>query len=131
LVAALVIGVAVFAETPNRDERIIMSGQQDYVVYCASCHGLSGKGDGPVAPALVDPLTDLTTISQRRSGAFPEALMVEIIDARRRIRAHGTKDMPVWGRRFVAEVGAAPGTDVVVRSRIQAIVKYLKSIQVE
>ena len=67
-----------------------------YVRYCASCHGLAGRGDGPAAAALVPPPTDLT----RSTAELPE--LMKVIDGRRTIRAHGSSDMPVWGDVFEA-----------------------------
>ena len=34
------------------DKKVIERGQQRYDIYCAPCHGLSGRGDGPAAPNL-------------------------------------------------------------------------------
>jgi mono/diheme cytochrome c family protein len=57
-------------------------GRADYKDNCASCHGASGKGDGPVHSFLVKPASDLTTITQRHGGKFPQELMWEVIDGR-------------------------------------------------
>jgi mono/diheme cytochrome c family protein len=35
------------------------AGKEIYVVQCASCHGESGKGDGPAGQALVPPAANL------------------------------------------------------------------------
>jgi mono/diheme cytochrome c family protein len=47
-------------------------GRVDYKDNCASCHGASGKGDGPVHSFLVKPPSDLTTIARRNGGKFPQ-----------------------------------------------------------
>ena len=39
---------------------------------CATCHGLSGRGDGPSAPRLVVPPTDFTNAEAYREGSSPE-----------------------------------------------------------
>ena len=57
-------------------------GRADYKENCASCHGASGKGDGPVHSFLVKPPSDLTQIAQRHGGKFPQELMWEVIDGR-------------------------------------------------
>jgi mono/diheme cytochrome c family protein len=49
------------------------SGKEMYNAYCASCHGADGKGDGPAAPALKAPPTNLTTLAAKNGGAFPAA----------------------------------------------------------
>lgn len=35
-----------------RDARAIENGRNTFLVYCASCHGEKGMGDGPVAASL-------------------------------------------------------------------------------
>jgi mono/diheme cytochrome c family protein len=57
-------------------------GRADYKDNCASCHGASGKGDGPVHSFLVKQPSDLTTIAQRHGGKFPQELVWEVIDGR-------------------------------------------------
>jgi mono/diheme cytochrome c family protein len=122
-------GVAVAEEGDPRIE----AGKQTYYRYCASCHGISGKGDGPIAPDLRVKATDLTTIAARRDGVFPDAQIVEFIDGRRVARTHGPRDMPVWGRQFGQATASAdaPGTDTGVKGDLMLLVEYLKSIQVK
>lgn len=40
-----------------------------YAQRCLSCHGPSGRGDGPVAASLPDPLTDFRVTVERKSVA--------------------------------------------------------------
>ena len=54
------------------------TGEELYVRHCASCHGATGKGDGPVAPSLTRPTPDLTVLA--REGRFDEANLMAIID---------------------------------------------------
>ena len=37
---------------------VIEDGRQQYMSLCASCHGESGKGDGPMAPELTAKLAE-------------------------------------------------------------------------
>lgn len=78
-----------------------MDGKSLYVAYCASCHGMDGKGNGPVAAALKDKVPDLTTLSFRRGGKYPAAELEKMIlgEADQRT-AHGNREMPVWGPLF-------------------------------
>lgn len=87
-------------------------GRVDFKENCASCHGVSGKGDGPVHSFLVKPPTDLTTIAQRHGGAFPLELMWEVIDGRwsAEVGPHGSREMPVWGTEFKARAMTQPTT---------------------
>ena len=48
------------------------TGEEAYRRYCASCHGLEGKGDGPVAASLRRAPTDLTQLARRSGGRFDE-----------------------------------------------------------
>jgi len=70
------------------------NGAALYLRHCASCHGASGHGDGPAAAALTPPPNDLT----RYHASLPE--LMQVIDGRRAVRAHGTSAMPVWGEIF-------------------------------
>ena len=47
------------------------SGVRLYQVYCSSCHGLTARGDGPVAALVRGGVPDLTRIAERRGGQFP------------------------------------------------------------
>ena len=60
---------------------------------------------------------------------FPEAEVVEIIDGRRVVRAHGQSGMPVWGKAFALEVSGRAPSEVVVKDKIYLLVEYLKAIQ--
>jgi cytochrome c oxidase cbb3-type subunit 3 len=44
---ALVLGTALFSHAADAEQ-----GKKLYGQFCASCHGQSGKGDGPAAAAL-------------------------------------------------------------------------------
>ena len=87
--ALLLVAVTAFAGEPGVGERL-------YRRYCASCHGVGGRGDGPAAEALSPRPPDLTALT----STVPE-LMSEI-DGSRAIRGHGSATMPVWGEVFAA-----------------------------
>jgi mono/diheme cytochrome c family protein len=100
-----------------------------YVRYCASCHGAEGRGDGPASASLRRPAADLTRLES--DGRFREAHLMEVIDGRRAVAAHGSREMPVWGAVFDEELKdrAYPGYTGLLRTR--ALVDYLRSIQQE
>lgn len=110
-------------------------GRVDYEANCASCHGRSGRGDGPLKPFLVQPPADLTALARRNGGAFPTQLVWEAIDGRAmaRIGSHGTSEMPVWGSEFRAQAQANPRTaeqsERQVRDRIVALLDHLARLQ--
>lgn len=105
-----------------------MEGKDLYVAYCASCHGLEGKGDGPVAAALKGPLADLRTIARRNQGKFPrEAIEAMILEGKGARGAHGSEDMPVWGPVF-RRVEKDQDLGLV---RVRRLTDYLISLQVQ
>src|SRR3990172_3847623 len=65
--------------------------------YCGACHGPGGKGDGIAGTFMRPKPTDLTRIAERNAGDFPFQRVMETIDGRNTMRAHGDPDMPVWG----------------------------------
>lgn len=97
--------------------------------HCASCHGPEGRGDGAVAPVLRPPPADLTRIAARRGGEFPEGEIARFIDGRFEVTAHGTREMPIWGSAFGAEIPESSIAEEIVRGKIAMLVEYLKSIQ--
>ena len=100
-------------------------GETLYRSYCASCHGLDGKGGGPAAEALRMRPTDLTTISARHGGQFPARRLQRMLGGEDGIAAHGGRQMPAWGPAFssLCAVEGKPG-DLAAR-----LLRYLQSIQ--
>jgi mono/diheme cytochrome c family protein len=100
------------------------SGAAMYKDYCAACHGLTGKGDGPAAVALKSPVPDLTTLSKRNGGVFPDAKLAYILThGGSSTGVHGSEDMPIWGNLF-----KSVNTDLV-KLRIANLTNYLKTLQ--
>lgn len=119
-------------ETPPSPTAFVLSGKNDYLFQCTSCHGLDGKGGGPVAEVLNVKPTNLTLLSKRNGGVFPDKRVFEVIEGADAIQAHGTREMPVWGPIF--EVQSTNAFDRAqakreMTERIRRLVDYLKSIQ--
>ena len=102
------------------------SGKAMFDAYCASCHGLDAKGDGPAAPALKMPTTNLTTLAAKNGGVFPAAHVAAVIQGDAMTPAHGSKDMPVWGPIFMS-IGGHSQADVQLR--VRNLTTYLESLQ--
>ena len=102
------------------------SGQEMFVNYCAVCHGKDGKGNGPAAPALKMPATDLTTLAQKNGGKYPSLHVSSVIRGEGDLPAHGSKDMPVWGPLFWK---MSQGHDAEVQQRIANLNQYIESLQ--
>ena len=91
--------------------------------YCAVCHGTDGTGNGPAAKALTKTPADLTKISTRNGGSFPDVRVHRYIEGVDEVAAHGTRDMPMWGTLFRS---LNSDTDQL---RIAALTDYLKTMQ--
>jgi hypothetical protein len=132
-VLAVAVGLAACAasQPDDRDVREL-SGVEMYERLCASCHGVSGHGDGPVSSLIKIGVPDLTRLAQRDGGDFPTEDVRRTIDGRFDRLAHGARDMPVWGWQFY---DSANPNDAEERARVDSmidrLVQYLRSIQVE
>src|SRR5262249_51404602 len=82
------------------------SGEQMFKSYCAPRLGLEAKGTGPAAAALKKSPANLTELSSRSGGKFPELKVFNTIKGDLEVSAHGTKDMPVWGALFPSVSGS-------------------------
>jgi len=111
-------------------EEVIQGGEIEYHKQCAVCHGFEGRGDGIMAQDLAVKPADLTQVAIRNGGVFPFWRMYRTIDGREPVRAHGSREMPVWGRRFQGETTlAGPLQEATVKGRIFGLIFYLRSIQ--
>jgi len=115
-------------------------GKFEYLNSCASCHGTTGKGDGPVVKSLIKPPTDLTRLSETNSGVFPFARVYDVIDGRFELATHGTRDMPVWGEVYkrswaqgqnagLPYLASKEVIESIVRVRILALIDYIFTLQ--
>jgi mono/diheme cytochrome c family protein len=102
------------------------SGRDLFVTYCASCHGVTGAGNGPAASAMRQRPPDLTGLAIANGGMFPAERVRRIIDGRD-VESHGDRDMPVWGDAFKSTGGGR--SEESVRQRITLILELLMSIQ--
>jgi hypothetical protein len=88
-----------------------------------------------MAQDLVARPTDLTTLSKRNGGVFPAQRVYEIIDGREEVKAHGSREMPVWGKQFRAavphleELGMGDFGPSIAHARIAGVIDYLYRIQ--
>ena len=103
-------------------------GSYFYKTYCATCHGTSARGDGPLADSMRRRPPNLTEIAKRNKDMFPKELVYKVIDGRQKVSGHGGPDMPVWGDAFMRT--SETTDEASVKHRIQALVDYLETIQV-
>jgi hypothetical protein len=141
LVGTAVLGAALVAAPVLGYAQAVDIGKREYVNSCAVCHGDSGRGDGSIVAYLKIKIApgDLTKIQKSNNGVFPFGRVYEVIDGRKTIAAHGSRDMPVWGDRFkeksaeLAELalrfGISIDAEAFARDRILALIRYLSSLQ--
>lgn len=107
----------------------IDSGRQMYLRYCASCHGSAGKGDGPVRRDLKVKVPDLTLLKSKNKGLYPTDRVMSSIDGSRLVRAHGDRNMPVWGEVFREEHEKEKYTELTALLKAKLIAEYIGTLQ--
>ena len=104
------------------------SGKAMFLAYCAVCHGADGKGAGPAASALKVAPADLTTLSSRNGGKYPATQVVSAIKfGPQAPKAHGSKDMPIWGPLFGSLSNNAASPEIT--QRISNLSGYIRTLQ--
>lgn len=103
---------------------------------CASCHGESGNGLGPLAELLSMAPTNLTQLRAQNDGDFPFERVYRVIDGRDVVAGHGSREMPVWGNEYddrareqLGEFYGIESPELFVSGRILSLITYLQSIQ--
>lgn len=97
-----------------------------YTAYCASCHGSTGKGNGPAAARLKAPLPDLTLLARRNGGRYPGGQVFQVIEWGGAIASHGSREMPVWGMAFRP---LSNENQKQVTARIRTLTDYIGDMQ--
>ncbi|HSV82100.1 MAG TPA: cytochrome c [Ramlibacter sp.] len=110
-------------------------GKREFEANCASCHGVSGKGGGPLVEWLKKSPPDLTMLAKKNGGVFPMSRLYEVIDGAD-VPSHGSREMPVWGRDY--KIKAAEyymdvpyDAEAYARTRILALLEYINRLQVK
>jgi len=119
---------AAAANVEEPERATVEEGRLLYGIYCTSCHGLVGKGDGATAKSLHPRPADLTRLSRDNDGEFPTARVIMGIDGRNRIPGHTKNQMPIWGL-SLQEASSDTNQEQQVREKILQLVDYLKTIQ--
>jgi mono/diheme cytochrome c family protein len=122
LMILLIAAPVLAAESDNPSKAL-------YLRYCGACHGPEGKGDGIAGTFMRPKPADLTQIARKSGGTFPFAQVMDVIDGRNTVRAHGDPDMPVWGELFRDQSTWDMARRAEVRGKIMVITDYVRSIQ--
>lgn len=135
ILALTIIGApAIVANSAEPPPAQFDLGKREYDAKCAVCHGVTGKGDGPFKGVLNTKIADLTTLAQRNNGMFPFLWVQEVIDGRQTFRAHGPREMPIWGLDYLAKARQSNmdvpyDPEAYVRTRILALTEYVYRLQ--
>ena len=97
-------------------------GRNEFFVLRLLPRGI-GKGRWTRAKSLSPPPSDLTRLSEANNGVFPVSRVHEVIDGRIERLIHGTRDMPVWGDRYMQEMTSKESRDFVSKEWNEAIVR--------
>jgi mono/diheme cytochrome c family protein len=107
------------------------TGAALYKAHCAVCHGTEARGNGPMAPVLLVPPADLTSLIARYDGIFPLERVAARIDGRDPLVSHGS-DMPIWGEFFEGRdvaMKTEAGQPLLTSQPIADLVAWLRTIQ--
>jgi mono/diheme cytochrome c family protein len=132
--ATLALGMTCAGQAPAKmvipvNRTTPTDGKLMYGSYCAPCHGVDGRGHGPVAMALKAQPTDLTILARNNQGKFPDSHIVTVLEFGSQLPSHGTPDMPVWGP-ILAGMNRS-STAQEKQLRISNLTRYLDTIQVK
>jgi mono/diheme cytochrome c family protein len=114
-------------------------GKAEYLSSCGACHGVDAKGKGPLADQLKVAPADLTQLAKKNGGVFPTNAVYEKVDGRQEIKAHGPREMPVWGYQYMplpiapnqpfGPKALSQNREIVIRGRILSLIDYLHRMQ--
>lgn len=111
-------------ETPS-------TGRMLYLENCASCHGDTGRGDGPAASGLGTTPANLTQIAARRDGVWPMLEIMSIIDGYSR-RTLPREDMPIFDDFLngdMIDFDTGDGVITPMPTKLIEMVNYLETLQ--
>lgn len=125
LLAQMVLAQTKVVKEVNAQPSMAYTGAELWKQYCAVCHGVDGRGNGPAVSALVTRPNDLTQLTKQNNGKYPQGRVRDIIMGEQTVTAHGTKEMPMWGDVFRSISPNQSFTEM----RITNLVLYIQSIQ--
>ncbi|WP_288254220.1 cytochrome c [uncultured Hydrogenophaga sp.] len=135
LLAGLLGALAAQAQAPQASVDL---GKLEFTDNCAACHGVDGKGNGPLGGLLQKSPPDLSQLAKKNGGVLPVNRMYAVIEGTAAIPSHGVRDMPIWGREYRIEEGQrlreARGLyepAEVVRARILTLIEYISRLQTQ
>jgi|SRR6185295_2935155 len=125
------LGVVFTAYASAQSRANLTAGKELYRQHCSTCHGADGKGSGSMYdPNSADksrrvPPADLTILSQRNAGKFPDDRVRNAIYNKKAIPGHGTPNMPAWGDVFYNQ----KSDQKALEARVRDLTGYIESLQ--
>lgn len=104
----------------------LASGAHLYGTYCADCHGVDGKGDGPAAPMLKAAPPDLTTLARNNRGTYPGGHVFQAVKWGGGVYRPRSGVMPVWASRLTQ---GGNNDDARLSAQIMELTNYVESLQ--
>ncbi len=127
LAAALVAQGPLAADSPQGHIKYVPAkaiinpdGAVVYQDFCATCHGVAGRGNGPAAKSLDQPVPDLTRIALR-DGEFDRYHVMGHIR-----HVDMPNPMPCWSRVMHVSGGDREAVGIVIAN----LTRYLERMQV-
>ncbi|MFZ0393336.1 MAG: cytochrome c [Terracidiphilus sp.] len=136
-VMALAAGFVLAAAyaSPNKGNQVIpvdrtnpTDGKLMYQSYCAPCHGVDGRGNGPAAIAMKTQPVDLTQLARMNHGNYPESHIASVLQFGTALPSHGSAAMPIWGHLF-DRIDPTQSQDTALR--VGNLTRYLETMQVK
>lgn len=112
IVVLTVVSLAVAANSAMAKDEDLGKAENDYMLYCASCHGRDGDGKGELAQALAVPPRDHTDAS-KMSKRTDEQLFKTISEG---------------GEATGFDSGMPPHNTILQKEDIRALVKYIRKL---
>ena len=125
LLAMVLVACTEEVSMPDRTD-----GAAFFADNCVSCHGKQGYGDGPLAAGLPATPTNLTTLSSRNGGTFPDARALGYIYGDP-MQGHLARVMPQFGGAMAEDLVPVEFDGIMTPTpRVLAgLLEYLESIQ--
>ena len=106
------------------------TARNDYMTFCADCHGHSGKGDGPAAAGMTPKPVDITRLAATNGGKFNKLGAMQHITGYTMGRSESP--MPVFGDQLDGRTvmyDAGDGKPVATSARLVQLVEYVERMQ--
>lgn len=131
LLAAALMGAGALAAC-SQAEPEEKTGEELYLANCASCHGVQGRGDGPLAAGLARPPADLTLLA-KSENPFPTVQVMSQIHGYFR-RDSADEVMPEFDEVLdgpTIYVDTGDGIPTPTPQPLVALAAYLETLQQE